>query len=170
MGRGVYKQFRPWLQGIANDRAYDPRGLAWWDRSAHWARTNTTMVGLGYRLTTMLVHGSTAASNSIGEVGTKWMGVGVREFFGGSDKMARARDFVFERSTEMRHRMNETDRDVRDGLRELRGQTGPVAQARRFAYYGISMLDMASAMPTWIGAYRKALSEGKVEADAIFSA
>lgn len=170
LGREVYKQFRPWLQGIANDRAYDPRGLAWWDRSAHWARTNTTMVGLGYRLTTMLVHGSTAASNSIGEVGAKWMGVGVREFFGGPDKMARARDFVFERSAEMRHRMNETDRDVRDGLRELRGQTGPVAQARRFAYYGISMLDMASAMPTWIGAYRKAMSEGKVEVDAVFSA
>jgi hypothetical protein len=176
LGREVYQQFRPWLQAIANDKVYDQRGLAWWDRAAHWARTSSTMVGLGFRATTMMIHGMTAASNSIGEIGPRWMMSGVNSFLGSPAKMAAARDFVFDRSGEMRNRMNEVDRDVRDALREMEtsGNRNPAQKAydaaRRFAYYGISMLDMGSAMPTWIGAYNKAMHEGMSEQDAVYSA
>lgn len=170
LGREVYTQFRPWLQAIANDKVFDQRGLAWWDKAAHWARTSGTMVGLGFRFTTMLIHGATAASNSIGELGPKWMLSGMNSFFGTPEKMAAARDFVFERSGEMRHRMNDVDRDVRDGLSELEGKQGVTYAARRFAYYGISALDMASALPTWMGAYNKALAGGMGEEQAIYAA
>jgi conjugative element/phage-associated large polyvalent protein len=170
LGREVYQQFRPWLQAIANDRVYDERGLAFWDKMAHSARTTATMVGLGFRLTTMMIHGLTAASNSIGELGPRWMLSGINAFFGTPEKMAQARDFIFDRSGEMRNRMNSIDRDVRDGLRDLEGQHGIVYSARRFAYYGISALDMASALPTWMGAYNKALHEGMAEQDAIYTA
>lgn len=170
LGREVYTQFRPWLQAIANDKVYDQRGLAWWDRAAHWARTSGTMVGLGFRMTTMLIHGATAASNSIGELGPKWMMSGMNAFFGTPEKMAAARDFIFERSGEMRHRMNDVDRDVRDGLSELEGKHGVIYAARRFAYYGISALDMASALPTWMGAYNKAMHSGMSEEQAIYAA
>jgi hypothetical protein len=177
LGREYYKQLRPWLQAIANDKVYDERGLAFWDKAAHWARTTTTMVGLGFRATTMMVHGATAASNSVGEIGARWFLSGLKGFVGTPDKMVAARDFVFERSPEMRNRMNETDRDVRDALREmdLHGTTGAegavtraVDPVKRFAYYGISMLDMASALPTWLGAYNKALHEGRTEEQAIY--
>jgi hypothetical protein len=102
LGNEYYQQLVPWLKGLVNDRTYDGAGLDWWDRAAHLARTNTTMVGLGFRASTMLVHGSTAASNSIGELGGKWMSVGVKRFFGTPEKMAEARDFVYARSAEMR--------------------------------------------------------------------
>lgn len=175
MGREIYKQFRPWLQSIANDRVVDERGLAWWNRVAHWARTNATMVGLGFRFTTMMIHGATAASNSVGEVGARWMLSGIRAFDTPA-KWVATRDFVFERSGEMRNRMNEVDRDVRDALREMEQHSNrnPAQKAydgaRRFAYYGISMLDMGSAMPTWVGAYNKALHEGMAEQDAVYAA
>lgn len=170
LGREVYQQFRPWLQAIANDRVYDERGLAFWDRAAHSARTTATMVGLGFRFTTMMIHGLTAASNSIGELGPRWMMSGMSAFFGTPEKMAQARDYIFERSGEMRNRMNGIDRDVRDGLRELEGKDGILYTARRFAYYGISALDMASALPTWMGAYNKAMHSGLAEQDAIYAA
>jgi hypothetical protein len=203
LGREVYQQFRPWLQSIANDKVVDQRGLAWWDRAAHWARTSATMVGLGFRATTMMIHGMTALSNSIGEIGPRWMTSGISAFIGSPAKMIAARDFVFDRSGEMRNRMNEVDRDIRDALREMEskqgvdklGQSGiaqaalypasvvkeavtnpkgvvpaVVQDARRFAYYGISMLDMGSALPTWIGAYNKGLHEGMSEQDAVYSA
>lgn len=175
MGREIYKQFRPWLQAIANDKVYDQRGLAWWDRAAHWARTSATMVGLGFRFTTMMIHGSTALSNSIGEIGPRWMMSGIHAFDTPA-KWTATRDFVFERSGEMRNRMNEVDRDVRDALREMEqhGNRNPAQKAydgaRRFAYYGISMLDMGSAMPTWVGAYNKALHENMSEQDAVYAA
>ena len=175
MGREIYTQLRPWLQGIANDKTYDNKGMSFWNQAAHWTRTTATMVGLGYRATTMMIHGATAASNSVGEIGVKWMLSGVKAFLGSPEKMAAARDFVFERSGEMRNRMNETDRDVRDALREMELQAASGAErmldpVRRFAYYGISMLDMASAMPTWMGAYNKALAEKMTEQDAVYYA
>jgi hypothetical protein len=179
LGREYYKQVRPWLQAIANDKVYDERGLAFWDKAAHWARTTTTLVGLGFRATTMMIHGATAASNSVGEIGGRWFLSGAKAFIGSPERMRDARDFVFERSAEMRNRMNEVDRDVRDALREMDlhatdGAEGAAARVvdpvKRFAYYGISMLDMASALPTWLGAYNRALHEGRSEDQAIYEA
>ena len=175
LGREYYQQLRPWLQAIANDKTYDAKGLAFWDKAAHWARTSATLVGLGYRATTMLIHGATAASNSVGELGAKWFASGIRDTLGSPDKMVAAKDFIFERSGEMRNRMNEVDRDVRDALREMElrsaGGVEKIADpVRRFAYYGISMLDMASALPTWMGAYNKAMTGGLGEQDAIYAA
>jgi len=176
LGKEYYSQFTPWLKSLVADGMYDSRGLDFWDRMCRRARINTTLVGLGYRLSTMLVHGSTAGFNSVGELGPKWMSVGVKKFFGSPSQMAAARDFVFDRSAEMRHRMDTMDRDIRDGLRDIQEKRGIVSGVRRFSYYGISMLDMASAMPTWLGAYEKALAPeekgglGMPEADAIYYA
>jgi hypothetical protein len=182
MGIEYYKQFRPWLQAIANDKVFDERGLAWWDSMAHKARTTATMVGLGFRATTMLIHGSTALSNSIGELGPKWMASGAHDFFGSMDKMKSQYEFITSRSDEMRHRMETSDRDIRDGLQDLVTQRrdGKISnityQARKYAYFGISALDMASALPTWLGAYNKAMAKAedgglnKSEADAVYYA
>jgi len=185
LGVEYYKQLRPWLQSIANDKVFNDAGLGFWDNAAHWARTTTTMVGLGLRFTTMMLHGASAASNSVGELGVKWMTSGANAFLGSPAKMVEARDFIFDRSPEMANRMREFDRDVRDGLRDIeaKGLNGPVGAvtavtqgARRFAYFGISMLDMASALPTWMGAYNKAMApEAKgglamSESDAVYFA
>ncbi|MFM0513099.1 hypothetical protein [Paraburkholderia sp. RL17-373-BIF-A] len=176
LGREYYAQLTPWLKAIANDRNVDNREVAFWERFIKTARTNATMVGLGYRLTTILKHGGAAALNSVGEIGPRWMASGVNAF---RQDMAGTRDFVFERSGEMRHRMEQVDRDVRDLIRnvQIESQSGPVSAAtktlngaRRFGYYGISMIDMASAMPTWMGAYNKGLHEGLTEQDAIYYA
>jgi hypothetical protein len=75
--------------------------------------------------------------------------------------------FIFERSAEMRHRMNEIERDVREQLREIHLKLADPAtgalRARKLAleqraYQGIAMLDYASAAPTWMGAYLKGMS------------
>lgn len=179
-----YDQLRPWLQSIANDRKVDMQALKWFDAIAHGARTRATIVGLGYRLSTMLVHGSSAAMESVAEVGPVWFGKGLADF---ADPRAWAanRDFVFERSGEMRNRMNEVDRDVREHLREIDTRlmdttSGALARGtdlmKAHAYQGIAMLDMASALPTWMGAYHKGMApvekggKGLSEQDAIYFA
>ena len=179
-----YDQLRPWLQSIANDRKVDMQALKWFDAVAHGARTRATIVGLGYRLSTMLVHGSSAAMESVAEVGPVWFGKGLADF---ADPRAWAanRDFVFERSGEMRNRMNEVDRDVREHLREIDVRlmdTTSSAIARGTdllkarAYSGIAGLDMLSALPTWMGAYHKGMApvekggKGLGEQDAIYFA
>ena len=167
LGREYYQQFRPWLQSIANDRTIDPRGLAWWDKVAHAARTNSTLVGLGFRMSTMVIHGMSAALNSLGEAGVRPMASAVQTFM---RDPSGTRDFVFERSGEMRNRMNEVDRDMRDVLLEMGGEHGPLATVRRFSMQGVAMLDMASAMPTWLAGYNISLKAGMDDASAVYAA
>jgi Spy/CpxP family protein refolding chaperone len=180
-----YSLLNKWLLSIANDAAARPSDLQFWDNLAHGVRTRTTMVGLGLRLSTMVMHGSTAALESVAEAGAKTMAKGLfnvntaaalttigPEFMQrGLETMFRGtnfesnRDFIFEKSAEMRHRSTEFERDVREKLREIQIELmNPATSAVRRAqlaiqsraYSGIAMLDMASAIPTWMGAYLKA--------------
>lgn len=162
-------QIRPWLRSIANEKIWDERGLQFWDNAAKQLRINATLVNLGYNPITVAVHSVTAMSNSIAEIGAKDFAAGAHAFFGTPKQMAEARDMVYAHSDFMKHRMNELDRDIRDGLKQLEGQHGIISEAKRFAYYGISMGDMASAMPTWMGAYNKFLRT-MPEDDAVYAA
>lgn len=119
LGKEVYGQFRPWLKAIANDRASDVKELVGYQQIFRVGRERTSMVRLAGNIKTAVLHGGTAAMNSIGELGPKWALDGARAFFGAPDKMAAARDFVYERSPMMRHRMDEFDRDVREQLNHL---------------------------------------------------
>ncbi|MDR3570209.1 MAG: hypothetical protein P4L43_19465 [Syntrophobacteraceae bacterium] len=177
LGENFYKQLIPMLKRTVGDVSYDRTGNEWWERAARGFRLNVTMMGLGYRASTMLVHGATALSNSIGEIGTKWTVEGFKDFYGPPEKMARMRDFINERSSEMAHRMNTVDYNIREAMKKTLGRKSIFEGARRFAFHGIAMLDMGSAWPTWLGAYGKALAPEvngglgmKVEADAIYYA
>jgi hypothetical protein len=182
-----YAQLEPWLRTIANEGKIDESGmraLKFFNGFFRWARLNVQIVGLGYRFTTAIVHGTTAGGESVAELGPKWTAIGIKEFSNPA-QWAANKDFIFERSGEMRHRMHEVDRDVRDALREIdRKLMNPaISKAeratlafRRYAYHLIAMSDMASALPTWMGAYLKAMTPkergglGYGEADAVYFA
>lgn len=201
-----YDTFNGWLLSLANDAMVKPSELQMWDRVAHEIRTRTTMVGLGFRVSTMIMHGATAAGESVaeagfgtmakgifnkktwaglmGSLGPEWMNKGLSNFIR-SDQFEANRDFIIERSAEMRHRMTEVERDVREQLRAIHLQlmdpaTGAAERAKLSitsrAYQGIAILDMASAMPTWMGAYLKGMTPeakgglGMSEEDAVYFA
>lgn len=167
-GREYSKQLRPWLQSMANDRVFNTAGDSAWEGLIRKVRSNSTMVGIGFRMSTMAVHGTSALSNSIGEVGSKWFAKGVQQFMG-PDRVQATRDFVYERSPEMAHRMDEADRNVHEAISEINRQQLSVASVsgsmklyndiRKFAFRGVGILDMASAMPTWMGGYLKAMAK-----------
>lgn len=164
------KQFRPWLQDIANSRNITDAALGWMDTALRTLRTNATMVGIGFRFSTIFKHGSTALSNSVGELGIDYMRKGLAEFLGTPQAMKRKWDYVIGESAEMRNRMDSYDRDVRENLKTMLGETGLKANAQRFGHYGVAMADMMSAMPTWLGAYAKARDGGFEHGDAVYQA
>lgn len=160
LGPEVRKQFRPWLQHIANEWANDRKGVAGWDAFAKKLRTNTSIVGMGFRLSTIVMQVA-GYSNSFEKVGAKWV----------SPQLAKAVDprayrFVMERSSEVRNRMDTLERDVRENVKQLAGRTDLIANARKFAFYGIGYMDRVVVIPTWLGAYNRGISEGMSEADA----
>ena len=84
----------------------------------------------------------------------------------------RARALVMAKSGMMRDRLNMKDLDLR--VRVNRFSEGMAAQVRRdlieAGYWGMRQVDMAVATPAWIGAYNKALDDGKNERRAVAAA
>lgn len=182
-----YDQIRPWLQSLANDGKLGVegnKGWVWLNKIASEARTRATMVGLGYRLTTAAVHGLSAGMESVAELGPVWFGKGLADFSNPLQWKAN-KEAIFAKSSEMRDRADEVDRDIREHLRSLdTALMDPTSSAmarganllRSHAYDLIGGLDMATALPTWQGAYLKGMTPvdkgglGLGEADAVYFA
>lgn len=166
LGREVRKQFRPWLQHIANEWAMDRRGLDGWEAVARKLRTHSTIIGMGYRLTTIMAQ--LAGYAGVAEK------VGVAPIANGVKAMSRdpigTYDFVMERSKEVAHRMETMERDINANIRDLQGKSGLLADVRRFAFHGIGYMDRVVVIPAWIGSYNMALSDGMTEEEAVYYA
>lgn len=166
LGPEVRKQFRPWLKHIANSWAMERAGSEGIGRFLSKLRANTTVVGMGFRFTTMLTQVA-GYSNSFEVVGERWVAPAIAQV---AAHPVKSFEFVMERSDEVRFRMDNLDRDIRQSLAELSGKASPLTAAKRFAFHGIGYMDRVVVIPTWIGAYNKALSEGMTEQDAAYSA
>lgn len=155
-GREAYRQLRPWLQAIANDTR--PPTLPW-EKIISRMRGGGTIVNMGWKFTTAIVQ-PLGYLQSVDQIGAKWAWKGLRDFYGSPDKMAKQVDFVFERSEAMKNRQRNFDRDVRDYARRLERE-GKMDGVRESFFWMTGMLDMSVSVPTWLGAYRKAM-EGHV--------
>ena len=166
LGQEYRKQFRPWLKFVANQWAMERAGN---EGAARWlskARTNTTVVGMGFRISTIITQFA-GYSNSFEAVGAQWVVPAIAQT---TKNPIKTFNFVMEKSGEVRHRMDTLDRDIRTGLDQLAGKNGIVTEAQRFAFHGIGLADRVVVIPTWIGAYNKALAAGETEDNAIYAA
>ncbi len=172
-GSEYRKTMRPWLQHIANSRNMDDAAIGWIDKAIQTARTNTVMVGIGFRLSTILKHDLTALANSIGEIGSKEMFKATADLYRRDDHGNNSWKFIFEKSPEMRFRQNAYDKDVTSTYQNLMGDSRYTAfqkGAQHYGHWAVSKLDMGTAGPVWLASYRKALAEGRNDADAVYVA
>lgn len=171
-GSEYRKTLPKWLKHVANSRNIDDRAIGWVDKMISSARTSVVMVGIGFRAGTLAKHTMSALSNSIKELGPQWMLSGTREFYT-PGKMKENWAFVQAKSPEMAFRLNAYDKDVRSNYEHLVSDNRYTAFQKAAQHYGhiaISYFDLGSAAPTWLGAYRKALSEGMEDKDAVYVA
>lgn len=154
-GREMYGQLRPWLKSIAAD--FRPHMTATEGLLNH-LRGGATVVSMGLKITTALVQ-PLGYFQSVDLLGPKYSAIGLREVYAKGDpvrSLTRAREFAFERSEQIRNRMKTFDRDIRDQLKGLT-ETASTAPVRRGFFFLTGLLDMSVALPTWMGAYRKAM-------------
>lgn len=156
-GREMYRQLRPWLRNIAADYRQPMNTV---ESILNHARAGASIVSMGFKITTAIVQ-PLGYLQTVEMLGAKYAGIGLKEFYGKGTPMAmaRAKDFVFERSEQMRNRMTTFDRDVRDQLKNLEDRS---AKVRRSFFFMTGAMDMAVSIPSWLGAYRKAM-DGAVE-------
>lgn len=166
MGSQISGLFRPWLQHIANEWAYDRAGIGTLERIMRGARRNTTFVGMAYRIGTIITQVAGYA-NSVERIGPRWLYQGLNVTL---RNPRAANRFAVERSHELKSRFGQQDRDMRENQRRLAGKKDIASLVQRFGYSGISAFDRLVAVPTWIGGYNKAIAAGMEEAQAIHEA
>lgn len=163
LGQEMLDQIDPWLRRQVNEAAMNTRDIRGWEQALRQFRINATMVGLGFRFTTMQAQVA-GLNNSAGLIGPKWVATGMAEWM---SKRGEAKRAVFEASPEMARRAEEFDRDVAAAFRQMSGKASKLDGVRAMAFWGIGQIDVHMvAIPTWLGAYRKGLSEGMNEVDA----
>ena len=166
LGREYRRAFTPWLKYVANQWAQERAGNEGIGRLMSSLRSNTTVVGMGWRFSTVIMQAA-GYSNSLEFIGAEWGAKGVAQF---AARPIETFNMVMEKSGEMRHRMDTLDRDIRQTIAAMAGRNNPLTAAKRFAFHGIGYMDRAVTIPTWIGAYNRALHEGMAEEQAIYYA
>ncbi|MCG7932116.1 MAG: hypothetical protein N0E44_18960 [Candidatus Thiodiazotropha lotti] len=158
-GKEAYLMLRPWLANIASDqREYgDPV-----ERAVGHFRHGATIVNMGWKLSTAIVQ-PLGYLQSLELLGEKWGMIGLRRFYAHPKKNL---DFVFGKSTMMRNRAKTFDRDVRDAINKVKGNSVKDKLEKTF-FSHIGFFDLSVSLPTWLAAYEKSLAEGKNESNAI---
>lgn len=150
-GRQMYRQLNPWLKGLAGDTP--PDLVDGWEKILSHMRSGATVVNLGFKITSGLAQ-ILGFSNTVNEIGLKYSTLGMRT--ANPFKMKENWAFITERSTMMQNRLDNYDRDVRDYVKKQSVVSG-VDEAW---FYHIGLMDLALSIPTWMGAYQKAMDGG----------
>jgi hypothetical protein len=159
-GKEVLLKITPWIKRVANPRPppFDPL-----EKVLSYANTSATMVAMGFKVTTALVQ-FFGYTQTIDYLGKKWAWQGLSSFY--ADPI-NAKEAIFARSSMMRTRTKSLDRDVREAISDITGKDSRLKKVKSKYFYFIGMMDMYVSLPTWTGAYEKAIHEGLSEADAI---
>jgi hypothetical protein len=158
-GRPLYRTIRPWLQAVAGD--YQRSDFGFLAKLLNYARSGTTIMAMGLKATTSLAQlGGFAQSISV--LGEGLVGKGILRTLdsGNPAHIRRQLDFIFERDEQMRNRRSNFDREARDLLRGL-PTDGFAGSFSEWWMYSIGLMDMTVAAPTWMGAYRKGMTDFK---------
>jgi hypothetical protein len=163
VGKDLYKQLNPWLKRIAGDRPWNPLGPI--GNMLNGLRSNMTMAELGFKFTSAAIH-TTSFLPAVRELGLKYAFSGMKD----SANILKAWDFVSEKSEFMKSRPDNFDRDIRAAGRDLNiagaadsflSKMMAYSPIQRSSFWAIMRgFDLGVAIPTWMGAYRKAMEGG----------
>lgn len=124
-------------------------------------RTGSTIVGIGWRVTTALIQPSGLAQ-SWERVGGVWIAKGLKQY--GANPLATT-ELVREKSRFMRYRSTTMQSALHDFFSSI--QVGARISAIQGSYfYLIHKMQATVDIPTWLGAYEKAAAELGLEAAA----
>ena len=160
MGKEVYNKIYPWIRRVANPK---PPSYYFVDQVVNYGNTSATMVAMGFKVTTALVQ-PFGYSQSVAYLGKGWAWQGLMSFYSNPFENKEA---IFARSPMMRTRTKSLDRDIREAISDITARDSRLKKIQSKYFYFIGMMDMWVSLPTWQGAYEKAIHEGLSEKEAI---
>lgn len=160
-GEPVYRQLRKALEAIAvgNTNSEDR-----FTRALGHIRTGASVAGLGFNLMTSMLQ-AFGLTNAIPRVGVVNMAKAVGRWIGSSKDMEDSIAWIYERSDMMRLRGKTMNRE----LNEIRNTVDPKFQTALMDsyFYLIQKGQMLADVPTWLGAYHRAMDAKSSEDEAV---
>ena len=182
MGNEYFQVLNNWMGAVAANQAPQVQS-EFWSKVIKFFRTNSTIAIMGFSFTTGIAQtlGLFTSIDALSQqpdgkynflVGKKWLINGMWHYLKNPAQSIR---MIKELSGEMRHRIYNTDRDVSYAMRQFErsaaGQSmmkGGYKEFQRFSMMAIAGIQVLMVdYPTWMGAYNKALAEGKAPGDAV---
>lgn len=175
VGTEMYNQLKPWLMDVANERQEPMHAV---HRMANWARASTSIMQMGWKITTMLAQplGITQTAEVLGYKDTvagvkkvydsrfiqQILGYGLKKVYADPLRLPDLLEETFARSPMMADRIRSYDREIRDMTKKLMpssGLFGWVDKIRDSAFIPMGVFQMGVDLPTWWGGYTKGLRE-----------
>ena len=161
-GMPAVKAIDKWRQDIATGNSSQSEGM---DAVARVLASGVSVAALGFNIVTALVQ-PIGIINTTAVIGHKWTAKGLARFLSMGPKDAY--DFVVQRSFSMENRTRTRFRELAEIQAYSESTVGQFRDSvARYSYSLIVFTQMLVDIPTWLGGYEKALSEGHTEAEAI---
>lgn len=152
---------RRWIEDIASGSSSQQ---SYSDAVARALRANVSLVGIGFNLVTALVQ-PIGMLQTVAVLGPTWSAKGIGEFM--LNPYGKWKE-VCEKSQAMADRSRTRFRELTEIQALVNGANGALKDKfMRGAYMPIVFMQALVDVPTWLGAYNKALSEGNTELRAI---
>jgi hypothetical protein len=152
-GPSAVRQLKTWIE----DTARGEQGLqAEMDSMLGRLRQGVSVAGLGFNVMSAAIQ-PFGLTQSVVRVGGKWIGRGVAQYL--TSPLGKARE-VNERSEFMASRARTRFRELNELRNQVEGEHPVRTWMTNAAFYMMTRMQMAVDVPTWLGAYEKAISEG----------
>jgi hypothetical protein len=152
-GPEVHQQFKSWLQDVAAGEVMAHNAG---EKALGWVRQGVSISGLGFNIMSALIQ-PLGITQSIVRVGPKWVGKGVASYLGSPIATT---DMVHEKSDFMRTRAMTRLRELAEVRAQVKGRSKTRQVVDGGAYFLMLQAQQMVDVPTWIGAYEKAIVEG----------
>ena len=155
-GAEVHQQFKNWLKDVAEgERGAQRAG----EEALAWIRQGTSVAGLGLNVMSALLQ-PFGITQSMVRVGPKFVGRGIAKAI--ADPVGTNAE-INEMSEFMRTRSMTRMRELAELRNQVKGQTKARANIDAAAYSLMLRAQQLVDVPTWWGAYEKAIAEGNNE-------
>jgi hypothetical protein len=159
-GPEFLKQLRDWTK----DNATGARGQQVAGEAVlSWLRQGISASGLGFNVVSAAMQ-VTGFNQSIVRIGAKYVGQGIVQFSTSPFESAKT---VAEKSSFMAERGRTQFREINEIKNRVRGQTEVARRVTAGTYFLMMNMQRSVDIPTWLGAYQKALDAGKDDAKAV---
>ncbi len=159
-GAETVEQFKTLIRDVT---AGEQAAQNWFETGLNHMRIGATVVGLGLSFSTALLQ-PLGLTNSMSRIGTTWVARGVGETL--ANPVA-ARRRVLEASEFMRNRARTFQREINEVQNQI-SRHGKLREGVNAAsFIMIQRMQETVDIPTWLGAYAKALSEGHADDRAV---